>query len=577
MTEEFLIGFADAAPVTGDASAPRVRNAPTNFPLLRFGKNAYTIDGEDGSFELDEEAAKAIVDEFNKRGKDLVVDYEHGTLKKDSAVRGEAPASGWIKKLELTPEGVAAAEVAWTDKAKDMLEAGEIRYHSPVIQFDKRTKKPKAVQSVALTTHPAIHGAAALVAASDISTHKEDEMATVKELSDFGREVASTIGELRGALTRVFEELRSRATTDAEIAMFNDESGKLNAIAFGDGLAAVIPVPVPVAEAPAAVVVAASPEDLKRITDAIDGNVDIVGENSPAIRKLYHLHRVLRGVVKDEPFTEKAKSDVDAAIAELEAEKAAIGKANAEAAKAENFVEAKDFSDTEKSVMSMLGLSDLGDMESIKSSIQALSDFKVNTERILAAQKVSTPDELVMKIVASEQALAKKDLEIRDAIALHDARTAVDRAVVEGYITESHRDWAVDFAKRDMKAFGDFVKGVPASMRAPGTIALADQKLNKTTHSLDAPDQVALSDKGFADFQKVCASLGKSDVTLADYKEYKSSKALADAAATTAGDYVIGKKGKQLSGPIGKPVSSGNPDTERMNKNRGTGTGKWNE
>ncbi len=49
-----------------------------------------------GEFDVDEESYKAMKAQIAKRGVDLVVDYEHQTLK-----GCEAPAAGWVKELKL--------------------------------------------------------------------------------------------------------------------------------------------------------------------------------------------------------------------------------------------------------------------------------------------------------------------------------------------------------------------------------------------------------------------------------------------------------------------------------------------
>ena len=49
-----------------------------------------------GEFDVDDESYKAMKAQIAKRGVDLVVDYEHQTLK-----GCEAPAAGWVKELKL--------------------------------------------------------------------------------------------------------------------------------------------------------------------------------------------------------------------------------------------------------------------------------------------------------------------------------------------------------------------------------------------------------------------------------------------------------------------------------------------
>lgn len=139
--------------------AEEPRFAPDTFLLIRYGDNTYTRDGRSGAFLFNEAGADALISEFAGRGRDLVIDFEHSTLSGK-----EAPAAGWIDRLEKTPDGLAAHVKYWTEKAKGYLENGEYRYFSPTLTLIRGTQKPNALHSVALTNHPALHGVDALVA-----------------------------------------------------------------------------------------------------------------------------------------------------------------------------------------------------------------------------------------------------------------------------------------------------------------------------------------------------------------------------------------------------------------------------
>lgn len=105
-----------------------------------------------GEFDVDEESYKLMVNHFKNRGLDLVIDYEHQTLKDV-----EAPAGGWIKELKLKEDGIYAV-VEWTKKASEYLANKEYRYLSPVVYVRKDDKKAVLLHSVALTNTPAIDG-----------------------------------------------------------------------------------------------------------------------------------------------------------------------------------------------------------------------------------------------------------------------------------------------------------------------------------------------------------------------------------------------------------------------------------
>lgn len=78
----------------------QVREPPGEILLIPFGKVEYTKDNKVGSFNFDSESAQKILAEFSERGRDLVIDYEHQTLSGE-----QAPAAGWIEKLELNERG----------------------------------------------------------------------------------------------------------------------------------------------------------------------------------------------------------------------------------------------------------------------------------------------------------------------------------------------------------------------------------------------------------------------------------------------------------------------------------------
>lgn len=107
-------------------------------------------------------AAKLIAD-VSARANPLVVDYEHQTLL--AAENGQpAPAAGWFKALRWE-EGVGLfATVEWTERAIAHIEAGEYRFISPVIAYDKATGAIKKLINAALTNNPAIDGMAEVVA-----------------------------------------------------------------------------------------------------------------------------------------------------------------------------------------------------------------------------------------------------------------------------------------------------------------------------------------------------------------------------------------------------------------------------
>lgn len=142
-----------AAPL-GDAGAPeRVVLAPWG-----------DVESTAGSFVVDAESARLVVEAFDAHGADLPIDFEHQTLGGEYASpSGRAPAAGWIKRLEAVEgEGIVAV-VNWTDEGSRMIVERSYRYLSPVALIRRRDRKLVALHSAALTNKPAIVGMAALV------------------------------------------------------------------------------------------------------------------------------------------------------------------------------------------------------------------------------------------------------------------------------------------------------------------------------------------------------------------------------------------------------------------------------
>ncbi|WP_421427791.1 phage protease [Acinetobacter pittii] len=105
---------------------------------------------------LTPERGEQIVAALNARKVDMVIDYEHATLKAQET--GEpAPASGWLKAASFSyikGVGICSTNFKWLDKAKDHIEKEEYKYLSPVLFYTKNTGEVVGLHSVALTNTP---------------------------------------------------------------------------------------------------------------------------------------------------------------------------------------------------------------------------------------------------------------------------------------------------------------------------------------------------------------------------------------------------------------------------------------
>lgn len=148
VSKEIRMSFTLAA-FRGPFAAP-----PGEVQIIPHGKHST----DRGDFVLDEEGAAAIIEDFDSRSNDMVLDYEHQTL-----MGSEAPAAGWIKRLVNKGRDGIWAVVEWTPRAIEYLKNREYRYLSPV--FLKRASDGRVVRLInaALTNQPAIDGMAPVV------------------------------------------------------------------------------------------------------------------------------------------------------------------------------------------------------------------------------------------------------------------------------------------------------------------------------------------------------------------------------------------------------------------------------
>lgn len=121
------------------------------------------------AWRIDRDIAAKVIAAFDARigGQPLVIDYEHQTLHKEK--NGQpAPAAGWIHGFRWDEARGLFAEVELTERARQLIAAGEYRYFSPVLEYHTKTGDVTQILMGALTNAPAIHGmqAANLMAAA---------------------------------------------------------------------------------------------------------------------------------------------------------------------------------------------------------------------------------------------------------------------------------------------------------------------------------------------------------------------------------------------------------------------------
>lgn len=179
-----------------------IGQCPEEVKILPVG----TVNSEKGDFIVDQESYKEMKAEMQRRGIDIVIDYEHQTLKDV-----QAPAGGWVKDLIYTPEAIVA-KVEWTPKAKEYLKNKEYRYLSPVVLTRKSDSKAVVLHSLALTNTPAINGMFTIVNSVDFDTYntptggKEMDLQRIKELLGLPAETPEE--DVMNALVKVLEKVK---------------------------------------------------------------------------------------------------------------------------------------------------------------------------------------------------------------------------------------------------------------------------------------------------------------------------------------------------------------------------------
>ncbi|MCK4911807.1 MAG: phage protease [Thermodesulfovibrionales bacterium] len=126
-----------------------VDGAPGLIQLIPHGRH----NTDKGSFTLDAEGLRMLMEAFSSRKNQMAIDYEHQSL-----TGAEAPAAGWIVSLKDMGEKGLWAEVSWTERARRYLCSREYRFLSPVFLKEAVSGRVVRLLGAGLTNHPAIDG-----------------------------------------------------------------------------------------------------------------------------------------------------------------------------------------------------------------------------------------------------------------------------------------------------------------------------------------------------------------------------------------------------------------------------------
>lgn len=129
------------------------------------------------------------------------LDYEHQSMLSEQ--NGQpAPASGWANAFEWRDGlGLFALNVQWTAKAKEMIEAGEYKYISPVIVYDKQSGQVIDVLNASLVNIPCL----------DLSPVAQERVARLN--ASFSTHPEQSMNEVLKALLKALGLAETEATT----------------------------------------------------------------------------------------------------------------------------------------------------------------------------------------------------------------------------------------------------------------------------------------------------------------------------------------------------------------------------
>lgn len=120
-----------------------------------------------------------IVAAFQRRDRPMVIDWEHAT--ETRAPNGlDAPAAGWVDRLEVRSGAIWGHVKEWTARARQQLAEKAYRFLSPVFQFEKKSGRIVALTSAALTNAPNLRLTA--LNSRQVTTGKGEIALTYEEL-----------------------------------------------------------------------------------------------------------------------------------------------------------------------------------------------------------------------------------------------------------------------------------------------------------------------------------------------------------------------------------------------------------
>jgi phage I-like protein len=154
-----------------------------------------------GHWQLDKSIATTLINRAKALGQDILIDYDHQTLKTDQ--NGQpAPAAGWYNGDEIEwREGQGLfIKPRWTERAAALVVAKEYRFLSAVFPYDAQGR-PLELRMTAITNDPGVVGMQALAAlsalpASSLMPIQPGQLATSIKEKSMNEHLIALLGKL---------------------------------------------------------------------------------------------------------------------------------------------------------------------------------------------------------------------------------------------------------------------------------------------------------------------------------------------------------------------------------------------
>ncbi|MGY3807862.1 phage protease [Aeromonas veronii] len=208
-----FVAILQANPVSGERlavlDAQLTPQSDGWYQLLPVGpfkaRDGRPFDVASGHWQLDGQIAAALIARAKALGQDILIDYDHQTLKTDQ--NGQpAPAAGWYNSDEIAwREGQGLfIKPRWTERAAALVAAKEYRFLSAVFPYDAQGR-PLELRMTAITNDPGVVGMQALAAlsalpASSLMSTQPGQLATSSHVAQQEKSMNEHLIALLGKL-----------------------------------------------------------------------------------------------------------------------------------------------------------------------------------------------------------------------------------------------------------------------------------------------------------------------------------------------------------------------------------------